>query len=168
MSTTTAEKVKEAKFTIDDISADTVEHSKQFEAVTWNGAAGSYAPGTFEKALGALGVTKEEYIKVQEAEAQIHRSGALGVGQSGIKHLKANPDLTHVSVELPTFGKDKISFGLKRAAPYTIKDAEGTVTGTGTTYGAITVDHKSYSTKKRGEMTKISSLINDLAESQLA
>lgn len=165
---TTAEKVKDAKFTIEDLSPETVEHSKQFEAVTWNGAAGTYAPGAFEKALGALGVTKEEYVKVQEAEAQIHRSAALGGGQSGIKHLKANPELTHVSIDLPTFGKDRISVGVKRAAPYTIKDAEGNVTGTGTTYGAVTVDHKSYSTKKRGEMTKISSLLNDIGASQLA
>ncbi len=168
MSTTTAEKVKDVKFTVEDISTETRDHAKQFEAVTWNGAAGTYAPGTFEKALGALGVTKEEYIKVQEAEAQIHRSIAWGGGQSGIKHLAANKDMTHAAIELPTFGKDKISVGVKRAAPYTIKDAEGNVTGTGTTYGAITVDHKSYSTKKRGEMTKISSLLNDLGEAQLA
>lgn len=170
MATTAEKTAKDTKITLDNLSAETVKDAALFKAaVTFDDkGVGTFKPGFAEEVLASLGVDKETYIKVQEADAHMHRAGALGFGQAGIEHMKKNGDLTHVSADLATFGKDKISFGIKRSAPYTIRDGEGTVTGTGTTYGSVSVDHKSFSTKKRGEMTKISSYLSDLAEAQLA
>ena len=167
MTTVTKDAVK---YTEKDLSESTLATAAVLETrlTIDNKGNGVYAPDTMDALFEQKGLTREQYVQVQEFDADVHRAGAYVQGKLGVPVLKANPELTHITTELPTVGKDKVTFGLKRSAPYTIKDGEGTVTGTGTTWGSVTVDHKSYSAKKRGEMTKISSLISDLAEAQLS
>ncbi len=170
MTTATQEKAVKEKVTLENLSPDTVTGAERAEkAFTFTKGASQAAsnPDIAMELMAEKGVTKEAYIQVKEAEAHAHRTLGLGFGRAAIHHLAANPELTHVTSDVPTVGKDKIALGLKRVTPYSIRDGEGAITGTGTSYGTLTVDHKSYSTKKRGEMSKISSLLNDLAEAQL-
>lgn len=168
---TVAEKAQKAKITLDDLDPKTVEDAQKMAKAyvfTEKSSVATIAPDYVMGMLAEQGVTKEAYIAVKEAEAHVHRVAGLSFGLASTPHLKTNTELTHTSVEIATTGKDKIAVGFKRTTPYTIRDGEGNVTGTGVTYGTVSVDHKSYSTKKRGEMTKISSLLNDLAEAQLS
>lgn len=169
--TTATEKAAKEKFKLEDLSPEVVADAEKAEKAFVFGKGASTAERNNEIAMEIIagrGVTKETYIEVNDAKAHAHKALTLGFGRAAIKHLAANPDLTHVTAELGTVGKDVISLGMKRTTPYSIRDGEGNVTGTGVSYGTVTIDHKSYSTKKRGEMSKISSILGDLAEASFA
>lgn len=136
--------------------------------LTVTGANGTFAPEAYEKLLEQQGVDKETYIRVQEANAVIYPALAAALGHKGVPVLKENAEVNNIVAVMNAFGKDVISVGLKRSNPYTLRDSDGKVTGTGTSYGVLTVDHKIYGTKTRGQMAQVKGMIGELATASLS
>lgn len=161
------------KFKIEDLSESTQSvHKTAVKALAPISDKGTsqFEPGYFESELSRLSdgtVTKETYVKIMDIHDAIYKGAGLAVGEAGTKAMKKNAELSTVTVTMPTFGKDVIQFGLRREAPYTLRDGDGKVTGTGTSYGSLTVDHKIYGTKNRGEMSKVKSIISELAAASI-
>lgn len=159
----------DAKKTFDDLSPEvkkTIEAARPYLNITAEGTP-TWAPDSYEKLLTLNGSSKEAYVGVQEANAVIFAAGAYLTGEKGIPVMAENADVKQITAVMPTFGKDVISFGLKRSSPYTLRDSEGTVTGTGTTFGTLSVDHKIYATKTRGELAKVKGIISELGAASI-
>jgi hypothetical protein len=160
----------EAKKTFDDLSPEvkkTVEAARGYVTISNEGTP-AVDPATYERLLELNNSSKEAYIGVQEANAVIYPALAYVFGEKGIPVMAENADVKQITGVVPCFGKDTISVGLKRSSPYTLRDSEGTVTGTGTSFGTISVDHKIYATKTRGELAKVKNLIGELGAASLS
>lgn len=123
------------------------------------------AEGLYETTLPD-GLTKEIYLSFASHNTNVAAASMLALGEMATNAMAADKALEKVTLDLPTFGKDKFSLSFERSKEVVIPSQDG-VTGTKTTFGRAQVSFDQYGLGKRGQVQAVKSLLADKAKEAL-
>lgn len=118
----------------------------------------------YGKILEGNGLTLEQAEAFQKVHSTLYPALAKATGELAVPEMAANKDLQKVSLQLRTVGKDVIRTNFERERTFPDQQTKGTITK----MGQVNIDHQTYGTKNRGEVTKVKSYLSALALEALA
>jgi hypothetical protein len=119
-------------------------------------------PETYVKNL-PTGLTKEIVQDVRAYDTRFLAASALAVGELSEPVMKKHQALESVTAVFPMTGKDDMTVQYDRTRTKTTKDDAGNVTGTSTTYGAVSVAMHLHGTKNAGDFKKVKNMLTESA-----
>lgn len=110
----------------------------------------------------ATGVTAETLTKIDTFNTHFAASGLYGNGLRGNELIAQNPELTDVTLRVPTVGRNAFEFKIQRER--TVPDHGSN--GTKLAYGTASVKYDMYATGNRGEVSRVKSFLSAAAAEQ--
>ncbi len=147
-----------------DIKEDTKELAKQLKGLIKIGENGvaTIKEGTYVDMLPE-GITEDDVKKLQTYNSNLVAAGALAIGEMGIDYMKKHKDVAQVELSIPMVGKDTMGLSIKRTKNSINPQTKEPIT----TYGAINASINTYSTKPRGELSRVKDHLAELAMKSL-
>jgi len=108
-------------------------------------------------------LTKETVEAVQEFNGKMAAASALAVGTAAIPIMKKDQNLANVTMSMPTVGKDFIGVNFQRERQVPARDENNQPAGTKTKFGSTSVEYGMYSTKSRGALLSVKTLLAEQA-----
>jgi hypothetical protein len=118
--------------------------------------------GTYVKFLPE-GITEEQVKSVQAYNSLMATAAGLAVGNMAIPTMTKDAELNKVTLTLPTVGKDYIGISFDRSRQVPARDDNNQPCGTRTKFGNLSVEHAMYSTKSRGQLLAVKTLLGEQA-----
>lgn len=150
-----------------EIKQDTLDLAKTLKGAITIGENGvaTIKEGTYVENLPE-GLTEDHVKQLQGYHSALGAAGTLALGELGVPYLKKHKEVDRIELTVPAVGKDTLDFTFDRQKVVTVPKKDGP-NEEKTVYGASTFRHSEYSTRPRGELSKVKDHLYELAAKQL-
>lgn len=115
--------------------------------------------GLYEKNLPGT-ISMDTLKEVQKFNNTFIAAAAHAFGDEAIAAMKKNAELSQISVQIPTVGKDNLNLSFQRERTIPSTNGEGAST---VKYGSLQAKYDMYGTGSRGQLLKVKQDLSDRA-----